>query len=149
MNNNDRPAPVPRPRQLKSTHDDIDSSSKAYENFTIRTVSTSSVYDAVNSQLNQMKLEMEKPVPSPRTKIVNNKNFYENSPIPLNNAQTPEVPSRTGAIRKAINIPRVENNIGDSNDADDRRMETEDVLSMSSSTSGKSGSEKYVTPSPT
>ena len=147
MNNENRPIPVPRPRQLKSTSDEIDSSSKVYENYTIRPTSTASVYDAVNSQLNEMKIEMQKPLPTPRTKL--NTRNYENSP--LNNNQ-PELPSKTGAIRKAINIPKVENNIKEAtekSDLEESKKETEDVLSLSSSTSGKSGSEKFVTPSPT
>lgn len=148
MNNNNRPVPVPRPRQLKSTSDEIDSSSKVYENYTIRTTSTSSVYDAVNAQLSELKLEMQKPMPTPRTKLMNSN--YENSS--LNNIQ-PELLSRTGAIRKTPNIPKVENNIKEPNERTpetvERSKDTEDVLSLSSSTSGKSGSEKYVTPSPT
>lgn len=147
MNNENRPIPVPRPRQLKSTSDEIDSSSKVYENFTIRSTSSASVYDAVNAQLNEMKIEMQKPLPTPRTKL--NTRNYENSP--LNNNQ-PELPSKTGAIRKAINIPKVENNIKEStekSDLQEKKKETEDVLSLSSSTSGKSCSEKFVTPSPT
>ena len=147
MNNENRPIPVPRPRQLKSTSDEIDSSSKVYENFTIRPASSASFYDAVNAQLNEMKLEMQKPLPTPRTKL--NTRNYENSP--LNNNQ-PELPSKTGAIRKAINIPKVENNIKEAtekSDLEERKKETDDVLSLSSSTSGKSNSEKFVTPSPT
>ncbi|KAL7032201.1 hypothetical protein ACKWTF_007254 [Chironomus riparius] len=147
MNNENRPIPVPRPRQLKTTSDEIDSSSKVYENFTIRPKSSASFYDAVNAQLNEMKLEMQKPLPSPRTKL--NTRNYENSP--LNNNQ-PELPSKTGAIRKAINIPKVENNIKETTEKsnlEERKKETDDVLSLSSSTSGKSNSEKFVTPSPT
>lgn len=147
MNNENRPIPVPRPRQLKSTTDEIDSSSKVYENFTIRSRSSASAYDAVNAQLNEIKIEMQKPLPTPRTKL--NTRNYENSP--LNNNQ-PELPSKTGAIRKTINIPKVENNIKEStekSDLQEKKKETEDVLSLSSSTSGKSGSEKFVTPSPT
>ena len=147
MNNENRPIPVPRPRQLKSTSDEIDSSSKVYENFTIRATSSASVYDAVSAQLNEMKIEMQKPLPTPRTKL--NTRNYENSPL---NNNHPELPSKTGAIRKAINIPKVENNIKEStekSDLEEKKKETEDVLSLSSSTSGKSGSEKFVTPSPT
>lgn len=149
MSNEKRPVPVPRPRQLKSTSDEIDSSSKVYENFIIRPYSSASAYDEVNAQLNAIKLEMQKPMPSPRTKIVNNRN-YENTT--LNNNIQPELPSITGAIRKTPNIPKVENNIKESPERPEpveKKKDTDDVLSLSSSTSGKSGSEKFVTPSPT
>lgn len=158
----EKPIPVPRPRQTKST-DETDTSSKVYENYTLPTNSTQSVYDSLNAQLNELKADAvhHRPVPVPRARNVGPpKNDYENSPEsakPLNNQQpvAEQSPSRTtGAIRKAPNIPSVKNNL-DSNEpvhdksAEERSLNDFDVRSQTSSASGKSsGDSKFTTPSP-
>lgn len=150
MSSEERPVPIPRPRQLKSTSDETDSGSRAYENFTIKSPSNASIYDALNAQLSDMKVEMQKPMPMPRSSRTKN---YENTQ--LNNVnnnneeqsyQQPDLPPKTGAIRKVPNIP-VEDKLNNN------RQETvvehaDEVLSNSSSTSNKSGVDKFATPSP-
>lgn len=141
MSNEERPIPIPRPRQSKSITDETDSTSRAYENFTIKQ-SSASLYDSLNAQLSDMREEMQKPMPMPRSSKNVAVTNYENSP--LNNEtesyQQPDLPPKTGAIRKTSNIPKVDKlNNDDSKD---------DVLSQSSSTSSKSNSEKFATPSP-
>jgi hypothetical protein len=158
MSEESRAVPIPRPRQLKSTSDETDSASKVYENFTIKPLpsdsSTTSVYDQLNAQLSELRAEAQKPLPTPRTKVVAKRN-YENSPdfTRLNNLQQPDLPPKTtGAIRKTTNIPKVENNLNDAivdEDKNDKSQhDLDEVLSMSSSTSGKSNSEKFITPNP-
>jgi hypothetical protein len=149
MSEGERPVPKPRPRQLKST-DETDRSSKVYENYTLPTVvkKTESLYDNLNAQLNDLKADaVHRPVPTPRGRTtITPKSDYENSPKPLNN-DTETSPSRTtGAIRKVPNIPSVKNNFDD-NEPEDRSQKDADVLSQTSSTSGKSDS-KFTTPSP-
>lgn len=155
MSEGEKPVPVPRPRQLKPT-DETDSAPKVYENYTIPIDKKSaSVYDSLNEQLSEMKTEALRPVPVPRLRVQTTpKSEYENAPEtakPLNNQQTAAdtSPSRTGAIRKAPNIPSVKNNFdetpADLNKSDDGH--DFDVLSQTSSTSGKSDS-KFATPSP-
>jgi hypothetical protein len=152
MSSEERPVPIPRPRQSK-TSDEIDSSARAYENFTIKPPANASIYDGLNAQLSEMKVEMQKPMPMPRS---NKNRNYENAQlnnIANNNSeqpqsyQQPDLPPKTGAIRKTPNIPKEDN-------LNNNRHETvaehaDDVLSNSSSTSGKSGGEKFITPSPT
>jgi hypothetical protein len=149
MSDENRPVPTPRPRQSKS--DETDAAPSVYENFSIKpAASTASLYDSLNEQLSEMRAEMQKPVPTPRSRVVINRN-YENTQ--LNNHQ-PELPPKTGAIRKAPNIPKVENNLNDDKEDNEElqqqqsRKDTDDILSISSSTSGKSNNEKYTTPRP-
>ena len=160
----EKPIPVPRPRQTKST-DETDTSAKVYENYTLPINKTQSVYDSLNAQLNELKAEsVHRPIPVPRARNIGPpKNDYENSPDsafsakPLNNHQAiaEQLPTRTtGAIRKAPNIPSVKNNLDNSEhvhdkSAEERSLKDFDVLSQNSSTSGKSsGDSKYTTPSP-
>lgn len=148
MSEGERPVPKPRPRQLQST-DETDRSSKVYENYTLPTPPKSeSVYDSLNAQLSELKVDaVHRPVPTPRTRSIVPKFDYENSPKPLNN-DAEASPSRTGAIRKVPNIQSVKNNL-DENEVDDKLQKDFDVLSQTSSTSGKSsGDSKFVTPSP-
>lgn len=159
MSEGEKPIPVPRPRQTKST-DETDTSSKVYENYTLPTIKTQSVYDGLNAQLNELKADaVHRPVPVPRIRNIGlPKADYENSPEsakPLNNQQPlAEQSKTTGAIRKAPNIPSVKNNLDNKepfNDkvADDKSLKDFDVLSQTSSTSGKSiGDGKFATPSP-
>jgi hypothetical protein len=134
MSDENRPVPTPRPRQLKSTSDE-----SAYENFTIKP----SLYDSLNEQLGEMRVEMQRPIPIPTPRVrVTNRN-YENTQ--LNNQ--PDLPPKTGAIRKTTNIPKVENDLSEEQ-VQESRKDTDDILSISSSTSGKSNSEKYTTPKP-
>lgn len=148
MSEGEKPIPVPRPRQLKAG-DETDAAPKVYENYAIPI--GASVYDNLNEQLMEMKAEALRPVPVPRARAtVTPKREYENAPEtakPLNNQQSPAElsPSRTGAIRKAPNIPSVKNNFDDMNKSDE--VKDFDVLSQTSSTSGKSDS-KFSTPSP-
>lgn len=163
MSNEERPVPTPRPRQIKSTSDEIDSNSNAYENFTIKQPTTSAgLYEMLNDQLKSMRVEMERPSPAPRTSkpVVGN---YENTTINNNNNnnnevsyQQPILPPKTGAIRKTSNIPKVDNNLNDKesievNTFNNNETKKDDELSVSSTTSEKSNekNEKYVTPSPT
>lgn len=149
MSEGERPVPKPRPRQLKST-DETDRATKVYENYTLPTAAKpESVYDNLNSQLSELKVDAEhRPVPTPRARTtIVPKIDYENSPKPLNN-DTETSPSRTtGAIRKVPNIPSVRNNL-DENEGEERSLKDFDVLSQTSSTSGKSSGEKFSTPSP-
>jgi hypothetical protein len=148
MSEGERPVPKPRPRQTQST-DETDRSSKVYENYTLPVApKATSVYDNLKSQLSELKVDdVHRPVPTPRTRSTVPKINYENSPKPLNN-DAEVSSSRTGAIRKAPNIPSVKNNLEES-EADDRQPKDFDVLSQTSSTSGKSsGDSKFVTPSP-
>lgn len=151
----ERPTPVPRPRQTKST-DETDRSSKVYENYSLPTSNkTQSVYDNLNAQLDELKADpVNRPVPKPRARASNACRDYENSPDtakPMNNTETS--PARTtGAIRKAPNIPSVKNNLDEPDHTqvktpEERSLKDFDVLSQTSSTSGKSDS-KYSTPSP-
>lgn len=156
MSDENRPVPVPRPRQSKTASDEIDATSKVYENYTIKAaVSNSSVYDALNEQLSELRAEMQKPIPTPRARVANRN--YENTQLNNHHHHQPELPPKTGAIRKTANIPKVENNLNDDKVEDEAKIEneerikkdTEDIMSLSSSTtSGKSYSEKYTTPSP-
>lgn len=149
MSSEERPVPIPRPRQLKSTADETDSAARAYENFSIKPPANASFYDALNAQLSEMKEEMQKPLPMPRS---NKNRNYENAQLNhVNNNsehayQQPDLPPKTGAIRKTPNIPKEDN-------LNNNRQETvaehaDEVLSNSSSTSAKSGSDKFATPSP-
>lgn len=169
MSEGERPTPVPRPRQATKSVDETDRSSKVYENYVLPTLSTSkseSVYDSLNAQLSELKVDaVHRPVPSPRARTAP-ATAYENAPEtakPLNNQQklitiTTEVPKSTGAIRKAPNIPSkipsVKNNLEISEPVsdkvhDDRSQKDFDVLSQTSSTSAKSGGDsKFATPSP-
>lgn len=152
----EKPTPVPRPRQTKST-DETDRSSKVYENYTLPTNNkTQSVYDILNAQLEELKADpINRPVPTPRARTAApHTRDYENSPEtaqPLNNTEIS--PSKTtGAIRKAPNIPSVKNNLDETDHVqgkspEERSLKDFDVLSQTSSTSGKSDS-KYATPSP-
>lgn len=147
MSNEERPIPIPRPRQLKAISNETDLS--AYENYVIKQASNASLYDALNAQLQDLRVEMQRPQPMPRSsKPVQN---YENTT--LNNCeqsyQQPDLPPKTGAIRKTSNIPKVENKLDDDKESPEVESNKDDVMSLSSSTSGKSNSEKYVTPSPT
>lgn len=152
-NEGERPVPTPRPRQLKSTSDETDS---AYENFTLKPLpAKESFYDELNAQLNDMKVEMQRPMPMPRSSKAISRN-YENSPInnsepPPSPKQQPDLPPKTGAIRKTPNIPtQLENKLNNNVESTENNNNKDDVLSLSSSsTSGKSNSEKFVTPSPT
>lgn len=148
MSEGERPVPKPRPRQSQST-DETDRASKVYENYTLPTAPKSeSVYDDLNAQLKELKADaVHRPVPTPRVRSIVPKSDYENSPKPLNN-DTEVTSTRTGAIRKAPNIQNVRNNL-DENEVEDRQQKDFDVLSQTSSTSGKSsGDSKFVTPSP-
>lgn len=145
MSNEERPIPIPRPRQLKAISDETDSS--VYENYVIKQAANASLYDALNAQLQDLRVEMQRPKPMPRSsKPVQN---YENTT--LNNCeqsyQQPDLPPKTGAIRKTSNIPKVENKLDE--ESPEIESNKDDVMSLSSSTSGKSNSDKYVTPSPT
>lgn len=152
----EKPTPVPRPRQTKST-DETDRSSKVYENYTLPLNSkTASVYDCLNAQLDELKADpINRPVPTPRARTAEaRRREYENSPeaaMPLNNTELS--PSRTtGAIRKAPNIPNIKNNLDETDHTqvktpEERSLKDFDVLSQTSSNSAKSDS-KYTTPSP-
>ena len=149
----ERPVPVPRPRQLKPTSDEIDSNSKAYENFTIKPPINASFYDNLNAQLSEMRVEMQKPMPMPRSTKSRN---YENAQLNNNDEeqkpqsyQQPELPpkTKTGAIRKTSNIPK-EDKLNNNKHESVVEHAADEVLSNSSSTSGKSSSDKFVTPSP-
>lgn len=150
-----QPIPVPRPRQTKST-DETDTSAKVYENYTLPTSRTQSVYDSLNAQLSELKADaVHRPVPVPRARHIVNRNEYENSPDsakPLNNQQpaAEHSPLRTtGAIRKAPSIPSVKNNLDNKETGEERSLKDFDMLSQNSSTSGKSsGDSKFATPSP-
>lgn len=152
MSEGEKPIPVPRPRQLKTT-DEPDAAPKVYENYALPI--NASVYDSLNEQLMEMKAEALRPVPVPRARVtVTAKREHENAPEaakPLNNQQSSAElsPSRTGAIRKAPNIPSVKNNLDDIPSVMNRSDEVKDfdVLSQTSSTSGKSDT-KFSTPSP-
>lgn len=160
MSEGEKPIPVPRPRQTKS-NDETDTSSKVYENYSLPTGKAPSVYDNLNAQLSELKTDAvhHRPVPVPRARnAAPSKSAYENSPDiakPLNNQQpvVDQSPLRTtGAIRKAPNIPSVKNNFEShepvhDKTAEDKSLKDFDVLSETSSTSGKSDS-KYATPSP-
>lgn len=149
MSEGEKPVPKPRPRQLKST-DETDRASTVYENFTLpKAVKVESVYDNLNAQLNELKVDaVHPPVPTPRARTVVSKCDYENSPKPLNNENVETTSRTTGAIRKAPNIPSVRNNLDDS-EPEERSQKDFDVLSQTSSTSGKScGDGKFTTPSP-
>lgn len=154
MSNEERPIPIPRPRQSKAFSDETDSTSRAYENYAIKQTANASLYDALNAQLNDLKVEMQRPQPRPRgIKPAQN---YENTTLnncesPQQSYQQPDLPPKTGAIRKAPNIPKLENKLENDEDKESPEVESnkEDVMSLSLSTSGKSNSEKYVTPSPT
>lgn len=168
----EKPTPVPRPRQTKSV-DETDRSSKVYENYALPTNNkTQSVYDSLNAQLDELKADpINRPVPTPRARTANARE-YENAPEtakplnktelsptriaaetakPLNNTELS--PARTtGAIRKAPNIPSVKNNLDEPElvqvkTTEESSLKDFDVLSQTSSTSGKSDS-KYATPSP-
>lgn len=149
MSSEERPVPIPRPRQSKSTSDEIDSASKAYENFTVKAPVNASFYDDLNAQLSEMKVEMHKPLPMPRSN--RNKN-YENTQLNNNNCeqsqsyQQPDLPPKTGAIRKTPNIPK-EDKLNN-NRPELVAEHADEVLSNSSSTSGKSSGDKFITPSP-
>lgn len=157
MSEGEKPIPVPRPRQLRST-DEPDAAPKVYENYVLPVKKVSaSVYDDLNAQLNQLKVEAQRPVPTPRARIaVASKKDYENSPEsakPLNNQHVTELsPSRqTGAIRKTSNIPNIRNNLDSTESSLDTSGEGRDfdVMSQNSSTSDKSSADsKYNTPSP-
>lgn len=139
--------------------DESDAAPKVYENFTIpASARLGSVYDSLNEQLIEMKADALRPVPVPRARpTIAAKREYENAPEtakPLNNQKpsSEHSPSRTGAIRKAPNIPSVKNNFDDVPAAMNKSDKSEDgkdfdVLSINSSTSGKSDS-KFATPSP-
>lgn len=150
MSEGERPVPKPRPRQLKST-DETDRASKVYENYTLPTAAkTESVYDNLNAQLNELKVDaVHRPVPTPRVRTtIPPKSDYENSPKLLNNDMEISPSRTTGAIRKVPNIPSVHNRL-DENEGEERSLKDFDVLSQTSSTSGKSGGDqKFATPSP-
>ena len=159
MSEGEKPIPVPRPRQAKSI-DETDTTSKTYENYMLPTKPAESVYDDLNAQLNELKPDNVKrslPVPTPRTRITTvPKKDYENAPDtakPLNNQQFDGVvsPSKTtGAIRKAPNIPKVQNKFDNAEQSyEERSLKDFEVMSQTSSTSGKSsGDSKFTTPSP-
>lgn len=160
MSESERPIPIPRPRQTKST-DETDRSSKVYENYALPPMKSESVYDNLNAQLNEIKLDaVHRPVPVPRARVNASRRDYENSPDtarPLNNEQPSAELSplrTTGAIRKAPNIPSVRNNFDNpepvtAQASEERSLKDFDVLSQGSSTSGKSGGDsKFATPSP-
>lgn len=152
----DKPTPVPRPRQTKST-DETDRSSKVYENYTLPVNNKiQSVYDGLNEQLDQLKADpSNRPVPTPRLRTtVTASREYENSPESAKQFNNTELSlsKTTGAIRKAPTIPSVKNNLDEPDHAqvktpEERSLKDFDVLSQTSSTSGKSDS-KYATPSP-
>lgn len=163
MSEGEKPIPVPRPRQTAKSTDETDRSSKVYENYVLPSLSTSksgSVYDSLNAQLSELKADnAHRPVPTPRARSNQAPStVYENAPetaIPLNNQQraAPEIPRTTGAIRKAPNIPSVKNNLDTQavpdKAHDDSSLKDFDVLSQTSSASGKSsGENKFATPSP-
>jgi hypothetical protein len=142
-------SPIPRPRHLKPSTDETDTTSKVYENFQL----PKSVYDELNAQLSDLKTEnVQRPVPTPRARTNMGKSRnYENSPetaTRLNNQNELSSPtSKTGAIRKAPNIPSVKNNLDETETVQDAK--DFDILSQTSSTSGKSsGDSKFTTPSP-
>ena len=153
MSEGEKPVPVPRPRQSKADElDTTTSSGKVYENYSLP---TGSVYDNLNAQLNELKNDaIHHPVPAPRARgSAAVKREYENSPEaakPLNNQQNDQSPSKaTGAIRKSPNIPSVKNNLDETDHVRSIAHEDFDVLSQTSSTSGKSGGDsKFTTPSP-
>lgn len=153
MSNDERPIPIPRPRQLKSTSDETDSASRAYENYAIKQAANASLYDALNAQLNDLKVEMQRPQPKPRSSrpVQNYENTTLNNSEPQQSYQQPDLPPKTGAIRKTSNIPKLDNKLGNEDDKNSPETESnkDDVMSLSSSTSGKSNSDKYITPSPT
>lgn len=164
MSEGERPTPAPRPRQSVSDETDASmSSSKVYENFSLPATKPGSLYDGLNEQLSELKIDpVHRPVPAPRarTAVPARKTVYENAPptaSPLNNQQSDQSPGRsTGAIRKAPSIPSVKNNLDETdrsarerNTNDDVSLNDADVLSQNSSTSGKSGGDsKFATPSP-
>lgn len=156
MSSEERTVPIPRPRQLKSTSDETDSASRAYENFTIKPPpANASFYDDLNAQLSKMKVEMQKPMPMPRS---NKNRNYENQQLNnINNNssseqpqsyQQPDLPPKTGAIRKTSNIPQEDKLNNNSSRHEMVTEHADEVRSNSSSTSGKSGSDKFQTPSP-
>lgn len=160
MSEGERPTPAPRPRQTKA--DEADRTSKAYENYTLPTITQGSVYDHLNAQLFELKsdpLHRVAPVPAPRVRTTTTpKRYeYENAPEtakPLNNQKDDSPARSTGAIRKAPNIPVVKNNLDETDHVkimeksqEDRSLTDFDVVSQTSSTSGKSDS-KFSTPSP-
>lgn len=160
MSEGERPIPVPRPRQQKSS-DETDATAKVYENYTLPKKQLESVYDNLNAQINELKQDNASramPVPVPRLRVATApKPDYENSPEtakPLNNQQreADASPSKTtGAIRKAPNIPKVNNRLDVRAEPpqDDKSQKDFDVLSQTSSTSGKSSSDsRFTTPSP-
>ena len=153
MSSEERPVPIPRPRQLKSISDETDSASSAYENFTIKTPASTSIYDGLNAQLSELKVEIQRPMPMPRSSANKSRN-YENTQLNniINNNseqpqsyQQPDLPPKTGAIRKTPNIPKDDKL---NNNRQETVAEIDDVLSNSSSTSNKSGGDKFHTPSP-
>lgn len=162
MSEGERPTPAPRPRQ--SVGDETDatmSSPKVYENFSLPVSKPGSVYDGLNEQLSELRIDpVHRPVPAPRARTsAPARTVYENAPAtarPLNNQQSDQSPSRsTGAIRKAPSIPSVKNNLDETDrtarerNTDDVSLKDADVLSQNSSTSGKSGGDsKFATPSP-
>lgn len=157
MNEGGKPIPVPRPRQTKAS-DETDTSSKVYENYTIPSNKSESIYDSLNAQLSELKADaVHRPVPTPRARVTTAAP-YENAPDtarpPLNNKELS--PTRnTGAIRKAPNIPSVKNNLDEPDHvhvvrtAGTESLKDFDVLSQTSSNSAKSGGDsKFNTPSP-
>lgn len=162
MSEGERPTPAPRPRQSVADETDASmSSSQVYENYTLPVSKPGSVYDGLNDQLSELRVDaVHRPVPTPRARTtVPAKTIYENAPEtarPLNNQQSDLSPGRsTGAIRKAPAIPSVKNNLDETDRAvrernhDDVSINDADVLSLNSSTSGKSGGDsKFATPSP-
>lgn len=152
MSSEERPVPIPRPRQSRPISDETDSASRAYENFTIKPPANASIYDGLNAQLSELKVEMQKPLPMPRSNKNRNyentqlNNIADNNSEQTQSYQQPDLPPKTGAIRKTPNIPKEDK-------LNNNRQETvaehaDDVLSNSSSTSGKSGGDKFITPSP-
>lgn len=164
MSEGERPTPAPRPRQSVGDETDASmSSSKVYENYSLPVNKPGSVYDGLNEQLSQLRIDpVHRPVPAPRARTAAPaRTVYENAPTtatarPLNNQQSDQSPGRsTGAIRKAPSIPSVKNNLDETDRAarervnDDVSLNDADVLSQNSSTSGKSGGDsKFATPSP-
>lgn len=150
MSEGEKPVPVPRPRQLKSTDETDATSSRVYENYTIPG-HKSSVYDNLNEQLDELKAEaaVQRPVPTPRARVsAAPKINYENAPRPLNNQDEISPSRKTGAIRKAPSIPSVKNNLDDNTElvmTTSTESRESDVLSQTSSNSNDS---KYQTPSP-
>lgn len=156
MSEGERPFPVPRPRQLKAV-DEPDAATKVYENYKLPEGKPACVYDSLIAELNVIKQDnVHRPVPTPRARVtVAERRDYENSPESaktLNNQQNDdEIPKKTGAIRKAPNIPSVRNNLDESDSAMSRSAEAKDfdVMSQTSSTSNRSGGDsKFSTPSP-